>query len=119
SGGAARIATPITVAKDGLVISWNAPSAIIDSGRVDALKDLRPARYNAAVRGDYNMRTQNVELYTATLRGAPGDVSARGSYSVRDGRMSFSGTARVARLSDVAPLGGSARSLWSVTQAGK
>ncbi len=119
SGGAARITTPITVSKDGLVISWHAPSAIIDNGRVDALRDLRPARYDAAVRGDYNMRSQKVELYTATLRGAPGDVSARGSYSVRDGRMDFSGTARVARLSDVAPLGGSARSLWTVTQAGK
>jgi len=119
SGGAARIATPITVAKDGQVISWNATSAVVDGGRVDALKALRPSRYNAAVRGDYNMRTENVELYTARLRGTPGDVSARGSYGVRDGRMSFSGTARVARLSDVAPLGGSARSLWSVTQAGK
>lgn len=119
SGGAARIATPITIAKDGQVISWNAPSAILDSGRVDALQSLRPARYNASVRGDFNLRTQTVELYTATLRGTPGDTSARGTYSVRDGRMNFSGTARVARLSDVAPLTGSARSIWSVSQAGK
>ncbi|HOY76641.1 MAG TPA: translocation/assembly module TamB domain-containing protein [Hyphomonadaceae bacterium] len=118
SGGAARIATPITVAKDGNVISWNAPAAIIDSGRVDALENLRPARYNAAVRGDFNLRTQIVELYTATISGTPGDTSVRGTYSVRDGRMNFSGTARVARLSDVAPLGGSARSIWSVSQAG-
>ena len=87
---------PITVTKDGQVISWNAPAAIIDSARVDALQSLRPARYNATVRGDFNLRTQTVELYSATLSGAPGDTSARGTYSIRDGRMAFSGTARVA-----------------------
>ena len=119
SGGAARIATPITVAKDGQTISWDAPSAVIDSGRVDALRSLRPARYAAATRGDFNLKTQTVELYQATLRGSPGDVSARGTYGVRDGRMNFQGTARFARLADVAPLTGSARSLWSVSQASK
>jgi translocation and assembly module TamB len=119
SGGAARIATPITIAKEDSTISWDAPSAVIDSGRVDALRSLRPARYAAATRGDFNLKTQTVELYQATLRGSPGDVSARGTYGVRDGRMNFQGTARFARLADVAPLTGSARSLWSVSQASK
>lgn len=117
SGGAARIATPITITKDGQSIAWDAPSAIIDNGRVDALQNLRPARYTAATRGEFNLKTQTVEIYTGALRGSPGDVSARGSYAIASGRMNFSGSARFARLADVAPLTGSARSMWSVTQA--
>ena len=117
SGGAARIATPITITKDGQSLSWDAPSAIIDNGRVDALRNLRPARYTAATRGEFNLKTQTVEIYTGALRGSPGDVSARGTYAVASGRMNFSGSARFARLADVAPLTGSARSMWSVTRA--
>ena len=118
SGRASRIAAPITVAKDGSVISWETPSAVIDNGRVDALRDLRPARYTAATRGEVNLRTEIVEIYQGVLRGSPGDVSARGVYRIRDGGMTFRGTARFARLADVAPLTGSARSEWSVSRAG-
>jgi len=116
SGGAARIATPITITKDGSSISWDAPNAVIDSGRVDALRSLRPARYAGATRGEVNLRTQIVEIYQGTLRGTPGDISARGTYAIRDGRINLRGTARFARLADVAPLTGSARSEWTVTQ---
>ncbi|HOZ26194.1 MAG TPA: translocation/assembly module TamB domain-containing protein [Hyphomonadaceae bacterium] len=117
SGSAARIATPITITKDGQTLSWDAPSAVIDNGRVDALQNLRPARYTAATRGEINLRTQTLEIYTGALRGSPGDVSARGTYAIASGRMNFSGSARFARLADVAPLTGSARSMWNVTRA--
>lgn len=119
SGGAARIATPITITKDGSSITWDAPGAVIDNGRVDALRNLRPARYAAATRGEVNLRTQVVEIYQSTLRGAPGDVSARGTYAVREGRMNLRGTARFNRLADVAPLTGSAGSEWTVTQTSR
>ncbi|MEQ1608291.1 MAG: translocation/assembly module TamB domain-containing protein [Hyphomonadaceae bacterium] len=118
SGRASRIAAPITVAKDGSVISWETSAAIIDNGRVDALRDLRPARYTAATRGEVNLQTEIVEIYQSVLRGAPGDVSARGVYRIRDGGMTFRGTARFASLADVAPLTGSARSEWSVSRGG-
>jgi translocation and assembly module TamB len=118
SGGAARISAPLTIAKDGLTISWATPAAIIEGGRVDALHSLAPARYTGSTRGEVNLKTQVVEIYQSQLAGAPGDVSARGSYRISTGVMDFQGTARFNRLADVAPLTGSARSLWSVRRNG-
>ncbi|MFT3725737.1 MAG: translocation/assembly module TamB domain-containing protein [Hyphomonadaceae bacterium] len=118
SGGATRISAPLTIAKDGLTISWATPSAVIEGGRVDALRSLAPARYTGSTRGEFNLKTQVVEIYQSQLIGAPGDASARGTYRISTGVMDFQGTAHFNRLADVAPLSGSARSLWSVRQNG-
>lgn len=117
SGGAARLSAPVTVTKDGSTISWNTAGAIAEGGRVDALRDLAPARYVVTTRGDVNLRTQVVQIYQSHVGGAPGEVSARGTYHIRNGQLDFLGNARFARLSDVAPLTGSARGQWAVRRA--
>lgn len=117
SGGAARLSAPVTVSKSGSTITWETANAVIDGGRVDALRDLAPARYVATTRGEMNLRTEVVEIHQAQIRGAPGDASARGIYRIRNGDMDFVGNARFARLADVAPLTGSARGQWTVRRA--
>jgi translocation and assembly module TamB len=117
SGGAARITAPVAVMMEGSVIQWETASAVIEGGRVDALRSLKPARYTASTRGEMNLRTEVVEIYQSQIVGAPGNVSARGVYRIGPGAMDFRGTARFSRLADVAPLTGAAGGEWSVQRA--
>ncbi len=117
SGGAASISAPLALMMEGSTIRWETPSAVIEGGRVDALGSLKPARYTASTRGEVNLRAGVVEIYQAQIAGAPGDASARGAYRIGPGAIDFRGTARFARLADVAPLSGSARAEWSVRRA--
>ena len=117
SGGAARISAPLTIGKDGSIISWETSGAAVEGGQVDALRNLAPARYTVTSRGDVNLKTQTVEIYQGQIRGAPGDVSARGAYRIRTGELALDGAARFSRLADVAPLTGSAGGQWSVRRA--
>ncbi len=114
SGGAARLATPITLAKRGSAITWEAPSATVTGGYVSSLKSLAPARYTVATRGEVNLRTRIVEIGQAQVRGAPGDATARGTYNIDSGAIALTGSASFAQLADVAPLSGSARGQWTV-----
>ncbi len=117
SGAAARITGPLTIARDGPSIYWETAGAIVDGGRVTTLKQLAPARYVVATRGDVNLRTRLVEINQAQIRGVPGEASGRGSYTIGTGAFNFAGAASFARLSDLAPLTGSARGQWTVTRA--
>jgi len=116
SGAAARIAAPLTIAKDGPSFYWETPGATVDGGRVTSLKNLAPARYTVATRGEANLATHLVEIIQAQVRGAPGEATGRGTYSIGKGGFSFSGAASFARLSDLAPLTGSARGQWTVAR---
>ncbi|MDP3737780.1 MAG: translocation/assembly module TamB domain-containing protein [Hyphomonadaceae bacterium] len=117
SGAIDRVATPLTIRKDRSSIFWEAPSAIVDGGRVTSLKSLAPARYSVATRGEVNLATRMVELSQAQVEGAPGQVTARGTYAIRTGAFEYSGAASFLRLSDVAPLTGSARGQWNVKRS--
>ena len=117
SGLASSVSTPVQMNISRNSVSWNATGIQIDGGRITALPDLAPARYTGAVRGEVNLRAGLVEIYASQIEGAPGATSARGVYNLRTGEIDFQGGARVARLSDVAPLTGSAQSRWSVRQA--
>jgi translocation and assembly module TamB len=117
SGGAREISGPVTIARDRSTIYWEAPAALIRGGYVTPLKQLAPADYAAATRGEVNLATHIVEVSAADIRGQPGDASGRGTYMIGTGGFSYSGAASFARLADVAPLTGSARGQWEVTRA--
>ena len=92
---------------------------LADEARVTSLKSLAPARYKVATRGEVNLATRMVELTQAQVEGAPGQVTARGTYAIRTGAFEYAGAASFARLSDVAPLTGSARGQWTVTRSSR
>jgi translocation and assembly module TamB len=117
SGGAREISGPVTIAKDRSTIYWEAPAALVRNGYVSSLKGLAPANYAAATRGEVNLSTRIVEVTAAQVRGAPGEASGRGTYTIATGGFSYSGAASFARLADLAPLTGSARGQWEVTRA--
>ena len=114
SGAADKVTTPLTITKDGSRYAWQAPAAVIEGGRITSLKSLAPARYTAATRGEVNLKTRMVEITQAQVRGEPGDVSGRGTYAIRSHAIDIAGAASFTRLSDIAPLTGSARGQWSV-----
>lgn len=114
SGNATRLSSTVAVNYLRSQVGWEATNTRIDGARIDALPSLAPARYTGAARGEVNLRTGLVEIYASQIEGAPGSVSARGSYNTRSGAMDFQGAARVARLSDVAPLTGRAQGRWRV-----
>ncbi len=118
-GSARRAAGPVTVGMSGNTISWHTPKAFIEGGRIAALKDLKPAAYTIATRGEYNLRTHIVAIDQSEVVGQPGVVSARGTYAVKTEALEFNGGATLARLADVAPLTGSARSQWTVKHASR
>jgi translocation and assembly module TamB len=117
SGAASKVTGPLTIAKDGPSIYWETSDAIVDGGRVSSLKQLAPARYTVATRGDVNLRTRLVEINQAQVQGVPGEATGRGSYTIGTGAFNFAGAASFARLSDLAPLTGSARGQWTVTRS--
>ena len=109
SGQAAQVAAPVQASFSRGTLSLATSGARIDDGRLDALPALQPARYTASLRGELNMRTGLIEILGSRIEGAPGAVSARGSFNTETGAMDLRGSARVARVSDVAPLTGSAQ----------
>jgi translocation and assembly module TamB len=117
SGGAREISGPVTISRDRSTIYWEAPAALINGGYVTPLKQLAPADYAAATRGEVNLSTRIVEVTAAQIRGAPGEASGRGIYTIANGGFEYSGAASFARLADVAPFTGSARGQWEVTRA--
>lgn len=109
SGQAAQVAAPVQLHFSRGTLSLATSGARLDGGQLDALPALQPARYTASVRGEINTRTGLIEILGSRIEGAPGAVSARGSFNTETGAMDLRGSARVARLSDVAPLTGSAQ----------
>jgi translocation and assembly module TamB len=116
SGAADSVSTPLelTIARNN--ISWNATAIRINGGRITPVADLAPANYDAAVRGEMNLRTGLIEIHASQVEGAPASASARGSYNTRTGAIDFQGAARFARLADVSPLSGSTQSRWTLKQ---
>ncbi len=114
SGAMARVAGPLVIRKTGPSISWETERAAIEGGRVTALRSLAPASYTGLVRGEVNLATRIVEVTQAQIIGAPGQVTARGTYAIRTGAFQYAGAASFNRLSDLAPLTGAARGQWSV-----
>lgn len=117
SGKASSLASPLELTFTRNNISWNASAIRIDGARVTSLANLAPARYNAAVRGEMNLRSGLIEIYASQIEGTPGGASARGFYNSRTGEIDFQGAARVARISDITPLSGSTQSRWTLKQA--
>ena len=102
----------------GNAVFWEGAKIAVESGRIASLKDLKPAAYTVATRGEYNLRTHIVDIHQSEVIGQPGGVTARGSYNVKTDAMEFNGGATLARLADVSPLTGSARAQWTVKRAG-
>src|SRR5262249_24058794 len=117
AGAASRIVTPITVSKAGMSIYWEAPGATVDGARITPLPSLAPARYTASSRGEINLRTHVVDLIQAQVRGQPADASAPGTSTIPPGAFAYSGSSSFNRLSDLAPLTGSARGQWTAKRA--
>jgi translocation and assembly module TamB len=117
-GAAKKAAGPITAGMSGNAVTWEGARIAVEGGRISSLKDLRPATYTVATRGEYNLRTHVVDIHQAEVAGQPGAVSARGTYNVKSDAMEFNGGAMLARLADVSPLTGSARAQWTVKRAG-
>lgn len=117
SGSAAAVSGPVRVIKDGNAISWRSTAFTLQGARIDALPDLAPARYSGATAGEFNLRTEALEIYDTRLDGAAGSVTARGTLSARTGAMDLNGSARLLRLQDLAPVSGSANARWSLRQS--
>lgn len=117
SGSAAAVSGPVRVIKNGNAISWRSTAFTLQGARVEALRDLAPARYTGATAGEFNLRTEALELYDTRIDGAAGSVTARGTLSARTGAMDINGSARLLRLQDLAPVSGSANARWSLRQA--
>lgn len=117
SGEVAKASGQLSIRKSGSTISWELPSGVAEGGRITSLKSLAPARYEVATRGEVNLATRIVEITQAQVRGAPGDATGRGAYTIRSGAIDFAGSASFGRLSDVAPLTGSARGQWTVKRS--
>ena len=109
SGQAAQVAAPVQLRFSQGMLTLATSGVRIDGGQLDALPGLQRAGYTAAVRGELNTRTGQIEIMGSRIEGAPGAISARGSFNTETGAMDLQGSARVARLSDVAPLTGSAQ----------
>ena len=109
SGQAAQVAAPVQLRWSQGMLTLATSGVRIDGGQLDALPGLQAAGYTAAARGELNTRTGLIEILGSRIQGAPGTVSARGSFNTETGAMDLQGSALVARLSDVAPLTGSAQ----------
>lgn len=117
SGQAVRVAGPLSLGVKGASISWRADALEGSGVRLDALDRLAPADYALGSRGSVNVATGIVEISQAQVRGAPGSVSARGTYGVDSGALDFAGSASLERLADLAPLSGAARGQWTVKRS--
>lgn len=116
-GASRRAAGPVNVGMSGNAVSWETSGLTLDGARLTPLKALKPDTYTLITRGEYNLRTHLVEIHQSQIAGRPGAVSARGHYSIRTHELDMAGGASIARLSDLAPLSGSARGQWTVRQA--
>jgi hypothetical protein len=117
SGAIGKASGPLTIRKIRSTISWDAPSVLVEGGRITSLTSLAPDDYQVGTRGEVNLTTRIVEITQAQVRGAPGVATGRGTYTIRTGAIDFAGAASFERLSDIAPFTGSARGQWAVRRS--
>jgi translocation and assembly module TamB len=117
NGRAQRATVKLVLAKRGDAISWTASQGEAAAVRIDALKDLKPARYEFSSTGDVNLTTELVTLSRVQLRGDTLSAAANGRYDIKGGALKLEGLADVAKLSQLSPFAGMARGNWTVERA--